>query len=161
MRSAIFWWASLLSLGAGCASGAAETWDDSHAAAGHEEPNSFCDAYAVLQRKCVRCHSDPPQNGAPFPLETYAATQVPSPSMKNPDRIRADRMIAAVESDFMPYTALVLDPPVEPLTCEEKTTLLAWLREGSPPPDGGEQACAQLAPRLLECSEPGAAGAGG
>ena len=154
-------WASVLLAAAACGSPPPETWEDSLAAAGHaEKKGGYCDARAVIQNKCVRCHSDPPQNAAPFALDTYASTQEPSPSRDNPDRIRADRMLRAVESGFMPYTALSLDPPVEPLTCEEKTTLLAWLRDGAPPPEGGEEACAERTPQLLECAEDGAAGTG-
>jgi hypothetical protein len=107
----------------------------------------------------VRCHADPPRNGAPFPLDTYAAIEAPSPSSKNPERVIRHRMIDAVESGFMPYTSLILDPPVEALTCEERTTLLAWLREPTSPPAGGEAVCAGSVPRLLECSDDGSAGA--
>jgi hypothetical protein len=150
---------SVVALCFGCASGPAETWHDATAGAGHQQRNAFCDAHAVLMNKCVRCHSDPPRYGAPFALDTYAATQEAAPSSKRPDRIRAEQMIAAVESGFMPYTALALDPPVEPLTCEEKATLLAWLKSPTPPPEGGEGACADRAPEWLECVETGAAGA--
>jgi hypothetical protein len=132
---------SVVALCFGCASGPAETWHDATAGAGHQQRNAFCDAHAVLMNKCVRCHSDPPRYGAPFALDTYAATQEAAPS------------------GFMPYTALALDPPVEPLTCEEKATLLAWLKSPTPPPEGGEGACADRAPEWLECVETGAAGA--
>jgi uncharacterized membrane protein len=159
MRFSLLIGASLVSLGASCASAPAETWEDALAGAGHEERNDFCGAYTIIHEKCVRCHSDPPTNGAPFALDTYAAIAAPSASRNDPERIMADRMFAAVESGFMPYTSLVLDPPVEALTCEERATLLAWLRAPSPPPAGGEAACADSVPRLLEC-EAGAAGAG-
>jgi uncharacterized membrane protein len=159
MRLSLLIGASLVSLGASCASGPAETWEDALAGAGHEERNEFCDAYTIIQDKCVRCHANPPRNGAPFPLDTYAAIDAPSPSRNDPERMMADHMFAAIESGFMPYTTLLLDPPVEPLTCEERTTLLAWLRAPSPPPAGGEAACAESIPRLLECDS-GAAGAG-
>jgi len=151
----------LLALGQGCGSGPPETWENSLARAEQPEGASFCDAFSVIERKCVRCHSNPPQNGAPFPLDSYEATQAPSPSSKEPDRIRADRMLKAVESGFMPYTSLRLDPPVEPLSCEEKTTLLTWLRNGSPPPTDAANPCGDRAPRLLECAEDGAGGTDG
>jgi hypothetical protein len=149
----------LLLFAASCGSGPPETWESSLARAEHPEGVSFCDAYAVIERKCVRCHSDPPRNGAPFPLDSYEATQVPSPSGKEPDRIRADRILKVVEAGFMPFTSLLLDPPVEPLSCEEKATLLEWLRNGAPPPDDARDPCGHGAPRLLECA--GDAPAGG
>jgi uncharacterized membrane protein len=148
--------ASAVGFGSACASAPVETWQDSLASAGHVERNAYCAAFDVIQRKCVRCHSDPPKNGAPFALDTYAATQEPSPSRAEPDRIRADRMLLAVESGFMPYTDLILDPPVEALTCEEKTTLLSWLESGSPLPADGDESCEGVETQLLECAESGA-----
>jgi uncharacterized membrane protein len=119
---------------------------------GQDQPGSFCDAFAVIQAKCVRCHSDPPQHGAPFALTDYAATQEPAPTSKDPERTRADRMLSAVASDFMPDTALALEPPVEALTCEEKATLLAWLDAGAPAP-ASEADCGRSKPHLLACDE--------
>jgi uncharacterized membrane protein len=150
---------ALVLFGAACSSGPADTWENSVSHTDQPSTIAFCDAYAVIEQKCVRCHSDPPKNGAPFALDSYEATQAPSPSSKDPDRIRADRMLKAVESGFMPYTSLLLDPPVEPLTCEERTTLLEWLRNGSPPPADSENPCGDEPPRLLECADDGA-GAG-
>lgn len=81
-----------------------------------------CEIEAIIAAKCQRCHQDPPQNGAPFPLLTWQDTQeeyLLSPIWK--------RMYNAVNTGFMPFVALPLDPPVEPLTPQEKDTLLAWL----------------------------------
>jgi uncharacterized membrane protein len=115
------------------------------------EANAFCSAFAVLQQKCVRCHSDPPVNGAPFSLDSYEATQVPSHSG---DELRTDRIKRAVESGFMPLTSLRVDPPVEPLTCEERATLLAWIDAGAPPPPDGDPRCESTLPSLAACDEP-------
>lgn len=111
----------------------------------------FCDAAAVVEAKCVRCHSDPPQHGAPFSLHGYDAITAAAPTASDPGRTRADRMLAAVESGEMPFTALELDPPVEPLSCEERTTLLTWLEAGAPPPPDGDTTCSARAPALLAC----------
>jgi uncharacterized membrane protein len=118
---------------------------------GQSEHSAFCDARAVVAAKCTRCHADPPVNGAPFSLVTYDDMTAPSPSSKNPERTRADRMLAAVESGFMPFVSLRVEPPVEPLTCEEKATLLAWLRDGAPPAPSGENACENVATELVAC----------
>ena len=122
-----------------------------YAADGQSEHSAFCDARAVVAAKCTRCHADPPVNGAPFSLVTYEDMLAPSPSSKNAERTRADRMLAAVESGFMPFVSLRVEPPVEPLTCEEKATLLAWLRDGAPPAPSGENACENAATELLAC----------
>ena len=86
-----------------------------------------CDVQAVLEAKCQRCHQSPPLNGAPFPLLAWQNTQ--GNYFDKPIYVR---MHDAVESDLMPYCANSacasnFDPPVEPLTTDEKQTLLAWL----------------------------------
>ncbi|MGE0323930.1 MAG: hypothetical protein AB7K71_32990 [Polyangiaceae bacterium] len=94
-------------------------------------PGYPCDVYAVLQKKCLRCHGDPIQNGAPFTLATWEDTQQ--------DYIGKPRWTAmqnAVETDFMPATFFneldpPLQPPVESLTDAEKQTLLDWFDAGA------------------------------
>ena len=118
---------------------------------GQSRVSDFCDAFAIVQHKCVRCHADPPVNGAPFALDDYAAIEAPSPSSAEPQRRRADRMLDAVEAYRMPDTELALDPPVEPLTCAERTTLMGWLADGAQPPAAGDTTCAHVQPKLLNC----------
>ena len=85
-----------------------------------------CDVQRVLEAKCQRCHGDPQQNGAPFPLLTL-------------EHFHADyfdvaihqRAAMAVESGFMPLPSTTIMPPVLPLTDEEKTILLDWLNAGA------------------------------
>jgi hypothetical protein len=93
---------------------------------------SWCQALAVLQAKCQRCHQDPTKNGAPMSLLTWEDTHAPWSATQDVH----DVMLAAVERDFMPYVVLNnpptnLMPPVEPLAADEKTTLVAWLRQGA------------------------------
>jgi hypothetical protein len=95
-------------------------------------PIRFCQAEIVLRTVCQRCHTEPPLNGAPFPLITYADTQQPFDAGKR----RWERMREVVESGFMPLRSSRLDPPVVPLTCEEKATLLGWLAECARPVGG-------------------------
>lgn len=87
-----------------------------------------CDIEDILQAKCQRCHQSPPQNGAPFQLLQWEDTQ--KVYLGKPIHLR---MFNAVTSGFMPFTALPLDPPVEPLTPAEKTKLLDWLSQCGPP----------------------------
>jgi hypothetical protein len=96
------------------------------------EPVTWCEAEAVLEAKCQRCHGDPLENGAPFPLVTYDDTQVEVAGQP-----RWMKMQHVLETDFMPPKFLPdLEPPVEPLTEEEKQVLLDWLDE-SALPEGG------------------------
>jgi hypothetical protein len=93
---------------------------------------------AVVREKCQRCHGDPLQNEAPVPFLTYEDFHAPySDSGFEWWQIA----VGAVEGGGMPYVALNgpptnLMPPVEPLTTEEKSTLLSWLKEGALPEGG-------------------------
>jgi uncharacterized membrane protein len=142
---------ALLALLAGCGADPVGISPSSLTADSQAENADFCDAFAIVQRKCARCHADPPVNGAPFSLADYAAIQAPSPTSTEPERRRADRMLSAVQTNRMPDTELTLEPPVETLTCEERTTLLGWLADGAEPPAGGDTTCAHAAPKLLSC----------
>jgi uncharacterized membrane protein len=101
-------------------------------AGGSAEPAFPCDVSRIIEAKCVRCHSDPPENGAPFPLLTWEDTQKPYGRV-----LVHDAMLVAVESGFMPLTELELSPPVEDLTTSERTDLLSWLRAGAEPDRSG------------------------
>ena len=98
---------------------------------GIQDPVLPCDVDAVLEAKCRRCHTEPQANGAPFPLLTWEDTQ--GTYVGKPIYVR---MQNAIETGFMPFTALTLDPPVEDLTQQEKDTLLAWLADCAKPVDG-------------------------
>jgi len=141
-------WQALAGLTLACGSAVSEPAPRSDAHVSQTEEGGFCDAFAVIQQKCVRCHSDPPAHGAPFALDSYEATQTPSHDGKT---IRADRMRAVVVSGFMPLTSIRLDPPVEPLGCEEKATLLAWIDRGAEPPPAADPRCERDAPALRAC----------
>jgi len=102
--------------------------DDSEPATGAEtEGVTWCQALGVLEASCQRCHADPQQNGAPFPLVSYEHTQAP---YYNTDKKIFEQMRKAVADDFMP-AQLDLDPPVQSLSCAQKTTLLRWIDEGA------------------------------
>lgn len=96
---------------------------------------TWCEAEAVLQAKCQRCHfGTPGANGAGFPLVTYQDTQADMAGTP-----RWMKMRDVLEADFMPPKFLPdLMPPVQPLTASEKQTLLAWLEQGALPIGGTE-----------------------
>lgn len=100
-------------------------------------PVTFCEALNVVRDKCQRCHGDPPSNSAPVPFVTYDDFQA---IYSEPKRWwqRAQEM---VEIDYMPYLELnkpptSLMPPVEPLTADEKATLMGWFMQGALPEAG-------------------------
>ena len=86
----------------------------------------------MLAAKCQRCHNDPTQNTAPFPLLTWEDTQA---DFFN--KLVWERMLSVLEIDFMPPTFFPnLQPPVEPLTAAEKQVLVSWLSVGAPSAQG-------------------------
>ena len=102
------------------------------------EPIPFCDALTVIRAKCQRCHGDPLQHGAPVPFLTYEDTQA---QYYVTDQKWFEIMVKVVGNGSMPYVALndppaSVTPPVEPLTADEKATLLGWLQQGAKPEGG-------------------------
>lgn len=94
---------------------------------------AFCAAFEVVVAKCQRCHTDPPQFGAPVPFLELDDFHRP---YGNDSKEYFQAAIDQVENDLMPYTTLndpptSLMPPVEGLTKSEKATLLGWLKQGA------------------------------
>lgn len=91
-------------------------------------PNSGlpCKVDDIFAAKCRRCHTIPTRHGAPFVFLTW-------------DDTRADRLGQplytligrAVRSGFMPYR-IEANPPVQPLSDEEKKIILDWVDAGAP-----------------------------
>lgn len=103
---------------------------------------TWCDVEPILEAHCQRCHTEPQQNGAPFPLLTYEDTQ---------EDERYEMMGGAVGRDFMPPVWLDVDPPVQPLPCSEKQTLVTWVDQGAAPPPANDPSCLVTSPVLLPC----------
>lgn len=92
-------------------------------------PNSGfpCAVDDVLEAKCRRCHTRPMRHGAPFPLLTWDDTRL---------FVRADAQVylqldRVITTGTMPFR-IPANPPVEPLTADEKWVLLDWVRRGAP-----------------------------
>jgi len=86
-----------------------------------------CAPRRVLETVCQRCHGDPLQNDAPFPLR----------SREDVTRVRGgsptyEKMRAQVDSRRMPLAPVTLGDA-------DRETLLAWLRAGAPP--AAEETC--------------------
>lgn len=85
-----------------------------------------CAVDEVFARKCRRCHTVPTRHGAPFVFLTWDDTQQERGGQKLVQLIGR-----AVRSNFMPYR-IEANPPVQPLTDEEKQIILAWVDADGP-----------------------------
>jgi hypothetical protein len=109
-------------------------------------PCKVDDAFAL---KCRRCHTVPTRHGAPFVFLTWADTQ------QERGGLRLTELIGrAVRSGFMPYR-IEANPPVQPLTDEEKRVILQWVDAGGP-----RQDCDPNDPDGTKAAEPGRGSAG-
>jgi uncharacterized membrane protein len=85
------------------------------------------DVDAVLERRCRKCHSRPPQNDAPFPLVTWADTQGTVPHNPLHPTI-VDAMHARINDPKFP-----MPPSGMELLDEERAVLNTWLLAGAKP----------------------------
>ncbi len=81
---------------------------------------------AILQGRCQTCHTDPPQNGAPFPLITYAQVHSLIAGI-TPTYEEMYDLIQPNGEPHMPYG----DAPQ--LSSDQLTTLSDWLAACAPP----------------------------
>ena len=85
-----------------------------------------CKVDDVFASKCRRCHTIPTRHAAPFVFLTWDDTRqdrLGQPLFKVIGR--------AVSTNFMPYR-IEANPPVQPLTDEEKKIILDWVDAGAP-----------------------------
>jgi hypothetical protein len=109
--------------------GAADAADAADADAG-PPLIAFCEAFRVM-KVCRRCHQVPSPVGAPFPLQRWEDTQA-----LHLNRVISDRMIQALETNFMPLRTSTIQPPIQALDPSCKNTLLTWLKQGAKPVGG-------------------------
>jgi hypothetical protein len=101
------------------------------AATCHPDPQTGdfpCDVFAVVHQHCNPCHQDPPQNGAPFPLLTYADTQ----QVYKPGKLVFQQMYDQIQPGAGPRM-----PLGGSLTDAEFDTLANWLAACAPPTAAG------------------------
>lgn len=85
-----------------------------------------CRVDDVFAAKCRRCHTIPTRHGAPFVFLTWDDTR--SDRLGQPLYAVIGR---AVRTGFMPYR-VEANPPVQPLSDEEKKIILDWVDAGAP-----------------------------
>lgn len=93
-----------------------------------------CDVFAVIHQKCNPCHTDPPKNGAPFPILTYEDTQKPYGSQGKKRYQRIAEVIAPASGPFMPLMPNKVG--VTALSDAELTLLSGWLESPVPTEQG-------------------------
>lgn len=101
------------------------TMDAKLAAAGTGFP---CPIEDVIRRKCLTCHGEVRQFGAPISFPSWSDTQK---ATEQDDGPVFQRMRQYVAVDFMPLAG----SPTGPLSAEEKALLLGWLDAGAPRSD--------------------------
>ncbi|HEX3769881.1 MAG TPA: hypothetical protein VHV30_03405 [Polyangiaceae bacterium] len=84
------------------------------------------DVQTVLAAKCQVCHQDPPINGAPFPLLTYAEIH----SIFAANIPKYQEMHALIQPDGSPHMPFGKAPQ---LSTDEFSTLDNWLLDCAPP----------------------------
>lgn len=85
-----------------------------------------CKVDDVFASKCRRCHTVPTRHGAPFVFFTWDDTRQ--------DRLGQPLYTVigrAVRTNYMPQR-IEANPPVQPLTDEEKKIVLDWIDAGAP-----------------------------
>lgn len=128
----------------GCVSNATGSLEETGAGDGDQmasdDSPDYCDIQPILATKCLRCHGEPLEHGAPVALTSQSAFHMPWGSK---DRPLYERVGDVVERDFMPATWISdADPPVQPLTEEEKALLLKWV-ESDAPDSSSKSDCAE------------------
>jgi hypothetical protein len=85
-----------------------------------------CDVQAVYQSHCVGCHAQPPVNGAPMPLQSYA--NLTAPSLTSATMTFAQRTVVRMQST----TAPMPPSPGTRATAAEVQTVNNWIAAGYP-----------------------------
>jgi uncharacterized membrane protein len=85
-----------------------------------------CDIQTLLQTRCQGCHSNPPANGAPVPLITYA--NLTAASFADPTMSFAQRALARMQN----ATAPMPPAPNARATAADVAAMAAWVASSSP-----------------------------
>ncbi len=105
-------------------------WAQSGAPEGLPPFSWVADVEPVVRANCQGCHSNPPQNGAPMPLVTFADTQIPSRSGR-PIWETMGRRTSSLTAPMPPPGAGTLD-------ANGRRIIRVWAATGGPErPSGG------------------------
>lgn len=85
-----------------------------------------CNVDTILANNCRKCHSDPPQYGAPMPMLTWDDLQKPAPDFK--DKKVYEMVSVKIDDDASPMPP----PPNNRLSETDRSVLRAWAAAGAP-----------------------------
>lgn len=85
-----------------------------------------CNVDTILANNCRKCHSDPPQFGAPMPMLTWDDLQKPAPDF--PDKKVFQAVVAKIDNDADPMPP----PPNARLGPSDREVLRSWAAAGAP-----------------------------
>ena len=85
-----------------------------------------CDVDAILAANCRKCHSDPPQYGAPMPLLTWDNLHAAAPSDASKHVYEMAAQKIADDAEPMP------PPPNARLSASDRSVVTAWAAAGAP-----------------------------
>lgn len=102
---------------------------------GGDTTSSACRVVALLQSRCVSCHSNPPLNAAPMVLDSLERMR--APSLRDSAQTNADRSVIRLRDAMLPMPPA----PQAPGSADEAAAVETWIAAGMPacatPPDGG------------------------
>jgi hypothetical protein len=114
--------------------------------AGTSSSTPWCQVKAILDAKCIACHTTPLAAGAPFPLAKYEDLIAAHPS--KPGKKVFERVGVRVHADKSQLESLPVMPPGAQLPAASLAVIDDWVKAGAPA--GENPTCA---------GAPGAAGA--
>ena len=85
-----------------------------------------CELEEVLAGSCRRCHWEPQENDAPFPLKRWEDTR--AERSDKPIHVLMGQMVSA---ELMPPLDATVSPKVDPLSPEQKEIILDWVEGGA------------------------------
>jgi hypothetical protein len=121
--------------GAGVGGGAAGGGDGGGSGAGGGAGGGFtgsdagsyaCDIAPVVQKRCLDCHTNPVQFGAPMPLVTWQDTQA------NSARVPGQKIYQRMAARIVDAVAPMPQPPNALLSPQEITAFQNWAAAGAP-----------------------------
>jgi hypothetical protein len=116
------------------------------------DAGSGCEVQALMNARCVSCHSSPPTQGAPIAFTSLASLR--SLSLRDPLKTNAERCVARMQE-----TATRMPPmPEAPATAAEIAVLTGWIAGGMPAcaSDAGTEDAGsnvELSPNLIPQAE--------
>jgi hypothetical protein len=104
-----------------------------------------CNVDTILAKNCRKCHSDPPQYGAPMPMLTWDDLQKPAPAF---EKYKVNELVALkIDDDLNP-----MPPAPNPRLSEgDRDIIKSWVAAGAPKDPVGCDTTTATDPGGLSC----------